>query len=230
MTTSLPIIKKLLVNAPIEKVWRAITYKEEMKKWYFNIDQFQLEVGFTFHFYAGDKNVQYLHLCEIKEVIPEKRLSYTWHYENNKGNSLVTFDLEKANENETQLTLTHKGVESFDNDDPAFSRDSFSEGWNHILNTSLKQYLNGIPSGVDIHEYGMNPGQEKFLNYILNKVHADKKDQATILIKELFSKQADGSFDLPYLHDFSTKLNDMLLDEYREEVLQTISEFARDYT
>ena len=30
----------VMVNAPVEKVWNALTEKEEMKKWYFDISDF----------------------------------------------------------------------------------------------------------------------------------------------------------------------------------------------
>jgi len=43
-----------------------------MKQWYFNIDNFHLEPGSRFQFTAGSPEKQYVHLCEIVEVVPEK--------------------------------------------------------------------------------------------------------------------------------------------------------------
>ncbi len=45
-----PLIIEQEFNAPVELVWRAITEKELMKKWYFDISDFKLEVGCKFHF------------------------------------------------------------------------------------------------------------------------------------------------------------------------------------
>ena len=40
-----PIIVERTYNAPIEKVWNAITDREEMKKWYFELAEFKAEPG-----------------------------------------------------------------------------------------------------------------------------------------------------------------------------------------
>lgn len=135
-----PIIVERIFNAPINKVWKAITEKEEMKKWYFDLSEFKPEKGFKFEFTGGDENKQYLHLCEIKEVIPEKKLSYSWRYDGQEGNSLVTFELFEQG-NKTLLRLSHEGVETFITDDPNFAKGSFEKGWDHIINISLKDYL-----------------------------------------------------------------------------------------
>ena len=62
-------------DAPSEKVWKALTDNSQMKEWYFDIDSFKPEAGFQFLFTAGDDKKKYLHLCEIKEVIPGKKIS-----------------------------------------------------------------------------------------------------------------------------------------------------------
>ena len=50
-----PIIVERTYNAPIEKVWNAITNKDEMKKWYFDLAEFKAEPGFEFQFYGEGK-------------------------------------------------------------------------------------------------------------------------------------------------------------------------------
>ena len=134
-----PIIVERKYNAPISKVWKAITDKEEMKQWYFDLAEFQPEVGFKFQFMGGTEDNQYLHLCEITEVIPEKKLTYSWRYDGYEGNSFVTFELFEEG-GETRLKLTHRGLESFP-DNPDFARTNFEMGWDQIINTSLKEYL-----------------------------------------------------------------------------------------
>ncbi|PYL29526.1 MAG: hypothetical protein DMF45_05510 [Verrucomicrobia bacterium] len=37
-------------NAPVGRVWKALTDVEEMRQWYFNLKQFKAEVGFEFEF------------------------------------------------------------------------------------------------------------------------------------------------------------------------------------
>jgi uncharacterized protein YndB with AHSA1/START domain len=141
-TDSSPIIKERTFNAPVEKVWKAITDKDEMKKWYFNIASFKPEIGFEFEFSGGKDDVRYRHLCKILEVMPEKKLSHSWRYDTEQGSSVLTFELSPEGK-QTRLKLTHSGLETFPQDKPDFAKSSFNEGWEYIINTSLKNYLEG---------------------------------------------------------------------------------------
>lgn len=134
-----PIIVERVFNAPVSKVWKAITDKAEMKNWYFDLAEFKPEVGFKFQFMGGTEENQYLHLCEITDVVPEKKLTYSWRYDGYEGNSFVTFELFEEG-NQTRLKLTHRGLESF-SDNPDFAKSNFEDGWDQIINTSLKNYL-----------------------------------------------------------------------------------------
>ena len=80
-------------NAPVEKVWRAITDKEEMKQWYFDLAEFKPEVGFEFRFYGSTPEKQYLHICVITEVEEYKKLSYSWRYDGYEGISYLEIPL-----------------------------------------------------------------------------------------------------------------------------------------
>ena len=136
-----PIILEQLFDAPASKVWKALTDKNEMKNWYFDLIEFKAEAGFKFQFVGGQEGgIQYLHLCEITEVIPGKKLTYSWCYKGYSGASYVTFELFEQ-ENKTLLKLTHKGIETFPKENPDLAIGNFVEGWNHIIHTSLKDYL-----------------------------------------------------------------------------------------
>ncbi len=137
---SQPIIVEHLFHAPIAKVWKAITDKSEMKIWYFDLDEFKAEKGFNFSFVGGPPEKQYTHLCEVTEVVPGKKLTYSWRYDGYSGNSFLTFDLSEQG-NDTLLKLTHEGLETFPADNPHFAKANFVGGWDHIVNTSLKNYL-----------------------------------------------------------------------------------------
>jgi uncharacterized protein YndB with AHSA1/START domain len=127
-------------NAPVATVWRAFTNENEMRKWYFNVEDFKLEVGNKFHFSAGSSEKQYLHLCEITEIIPEKKIAYTWRYDGFAGSSLLTIKLVEQG-HKTYLKLTHTDLETFAGNGSDFAIISFNEGWNHIINIGLKKYL-----------------------------------------------------------------------------------------
>src|SRR6202165_4530485 len=133
-------------NAPIERVWKALTDVDEMRQWYFDLKEFKPEVGFGFEFTVEHKGVTYCHLCKITEVIPQKKLAYTWRYKGHEGDSLVTFEL-FADGDKTRLKLTHEGLETFPKT-PSFARKNFEAGWTAIIGSELKQFLEGKPKGT----------------------------------------------------------------------------------
>lgn len=137
-----PIIKEVIINAPAEAVWKAITDRDEMQQWYFDIAEFRAEPGFEFRFTGQNEDSQreFAHLCKVTEVIPMKKLSYTWRYENREGNSLVTFELFEEN-GATRVKLTHEGVETFAANGPDFVKTNFEAGWNEIIGKLLKQHV-----------------------------------------------------------------------------------------
>jgi len=139
-----PFVIERTFNAPAETIWKALTDKDEMKKWYFKLAEFKPEVGFEFSFEGGSETKTYIHLCSIKEVIPNKKLSYTWSYKDYPGMSLLTFELIPEGE-KTKLKLTHEGLESFPKDSPDFARTSFEKGWTYIIGKSLSEYLENDP-------------------------------------------------------------------------------------
>ena len=126
-------------NAPVARVWKALTDVEEMRHWYFDLKEFKPEVGFEFAFTVEHEGMKYYHLCKITEVIPQKKLAYTWRYEGHEGDSLVTFEL-FADGDKTRLKLTHEGLETFPKL-PSFARKNFMEGWTEIIGSSLKKFL-----------------------------------------------------------------------------------------
>lgn len=135
-----PIVQEVVINASAAEVWKAITDKDEMKNWYFDLAAFEPEVGFEFRFYGGTEEKQYLHICEITEVIEEKKLAYSWRYDGSPGNSLVTFELFPEG-SKTRVKLTHEKLDSFPSDNPDFAQENFAAGWREIIGVSLKEYL-----------------------------------------------------------------------------------------
>lgn len=132
-----------LLDARIEVVWQALIQKDEMKNWFFDLADFQADVGFTFQFVGGPSpERQYTHLCEVKEVIPQQKLSYSWRYEGCSGDSLVAFEL-VAQGSKTLLRFSHTGLDTFPADAPDLAAKNFAEGWNHIILKALPNYIEG---------------------------------------------------------------------------------------
>jgi len=137
-----PLIIERTFNASVERVWKAITSKDDMKQWYFDLAEFKPEVGFEFQFEAGTDEKKWLHECKVTEVMMERKLTYSWRYPGYDGISFVTFELFPEGE-KTRLKLTHAGLETFPSDVPELKKDNFEFGWNSLIGDSLKKYLEG---------------------------------------------------------------------------------------
>src|ERR1700755_205556 len=104
-----PLIIERVLPAPVDRVWRAITDRDEMQQWYFNLPSFSPVVGFEFQFEGNNEGRTFIHLCKITEVVPGKKLQYSWRYQGYEGISYVTFELfPDGNGDKTRLKLTHE--------------------------------------------------------------------------------------------------------------------------
>ncbi|WP_126972677.1 SRPBCC family protein [Gynurincola endophyticus] len=136
-----PVVIEKVLKAPVEKIWAALTNKEQMLQWYFSIDDFKPEPGFEFRFAGeGSKGDHYMHRCVVTEVNPLSKLQYSWQYEGYTGYSLVTFEL-FPQKNGTRISVSHQGLESFPQELADFTRNSFTQGWTDIIGKMLPDYL-----------------------------------------------------------------------------------------
>ena len=126
-------------NAPVERVWKALTDVDQMREWYFDLKEFKAEPGFEFEFIVEHEGMKYHHLCRVTEVVPQKRIAYTWRYKDEPGDSLVTFEL-AADGDKTKLRLTHEGLETFP-ETATYARNRFEAGWTEIIGSELKKFV-----------------------------------------------------------------------------------------
>jgi len=127
-----------LPHAPA-KVWRALTETELLAKWVMANDM-QPTVGHSFTFrmeptqwWDGIVN------CEVLEVQPNKRISYTWRGgpANSQIDTVVTFTLAPTPSGGTHLTLEHTGFLPANK----FAYDGAGQGWQYMLGTRLNEVL-----------------------------------------------------------------------------------------
>jgi len=136
-----PIITLQTFHKPIEEVWNTLTKCELMQLWFFNnIPSFEAKAGFKTQFNVQSENRNFMHLWTVVDVIPFKKIICNWKYQNIKGDSNITFELDETNEG-TKLTVTCKVLEDFPLDIPEFKTESCVAGWNYFINNRLKEYL-----------------------------------------------------------------------------------------
>ena len=139
------VIVERTLNAPVTRVWNALTDVDQIREWYFDLKEFKPEVGFQFEFVVEHEGTIYHHLCRVTEVIAQKKIAYTWRYKGEPGDSLVTIELFAEGDN-TRLKLTHTGIETFPKI-PAYARKNFEQGWTAIIGTELKQFVEQSKKG-----------------------------------------------------------------------------------
>lgn len=114
-----------------------------MIQWFFdNIPDFKPEVGFKTQFNVQAPSRDFLHLWEVIEVIPNKKIVTNWKYEGLEGNSFVIFELSEIDK-QTKFIVTTTVMEDFDGSIPEFKRESCFDGWNYFIKERLKAFLDG---------------------------------------------------------------------------------------
>lgn len=90
---------------------------------------------------------------------------------------------------------------------------------------SMLLYIAIVQGGIIL-----NPAQQKFHQFILERVQEDKMDEVQELLKESFQKQVDKSFDQAYLLEFMPRMKACLKPEHVVEVEQIMKEFGDKFT
>jgi uncharacterized protein YndB with AHSA1/START domain len=116
------------------EVWEYLTRPELIEQWLGQTD-FQPIVGHKFRFTSPYGNHSY---CEVLEIKPFTRLSYSWQKNSAKNkkpfNSKVTWTL-VPRENGTELQLVHDGFVALED------VTGHNDGWNICLN-KMAELLN----------------------------------------------------------------------------------------
>ena len=174
--SSKPLIKEALLDAPVHRVWKAITNYDDMKQWYFEMKDFKPIVGFEFQFYGEKDGRKFLHLCQVKEVIENKRISYSWTYDTHPdAETLVIWELFPEG-NKTRLRLTHDGLDKLPQD-PDFAVDNFKAGWNEIVDSLLRNYVGVLDQTVE-KSIDIQAGTSKVWDVLIKREFSDKWAEA----------------------------------------------------
>lgn len=137
MVNNQSLVIERTINAPAERVWRALTDITELKQWLSFFPAFEPRVGFATEFMLGsDEQHQYRHHVTVLEAVPNQKLRYSWDYGGMSPNSSVTFEL-FAEAKITRLVLTCR-IDPLPTDQPDFMKNT-SEGWNYTAD-ELKKF------------------------------------------------------------------------------------------
>ena len=133
-----PIEKNVTINAPVSRVWKALTDATEIGKWMLMSTTFTPEAGkeFTFQAEASEEWDGVFH-CNLNECVENKKIVYTWNTAFINADTLVEIEL-KENGDKTELTLVHSGWEKIA-ENREKSRTDHSAGWDLRFVQKLKE-------------------------------------------------------------------------------------------
>ncbi|MFS0574089.1 SRPBCC domain-containing protein [Sporosarcina sp. 179-K 3D1 HS] len=133
----LPDIRKTIVlDAPIETVWKAVATSEGLAGWWMP-NTFEPVVGQSFILRAGGFGDS---PCVVKEIVPLQRIAFDWAKDWH-----LTFELQEDATGKTEFSLIHSGWDA--NKVTEFGqphtqiREHMAGGWEKIIHQSLPAYL-----------------------------------------------------------------------------------------
>ena len=100
MQTLTEIRKTIVLNAPIDKVWKSVATSEGIATWWMP-NTFEPILGHEFILHAGHFGDS---PCKVTEIDPPNRVSFDW----GKDWHLV-FELKMVEDRKTEFTLIHSG-------------------------------------------------------------------------------------------------------------------------
>ena len=147
---NLEVDKTIIIKASPEVVFKAITMPEELTNWFPDQATIEPVVGAKVQFITlKEKHPEYNlgkdYIMEgaVRELIHNRKLSYTWKYDDTPDfpETLVTWELDKIDSNNTKLKLTHSGFSG--NEKGMVSFESHNQGWTDVLD-KLSKYCEHI--------------------------------------------------------------------------------------
>ena len=132
----LTIDRDILIEAPVEVVWRTITEPEQISQWFADRVDLVIEPGAHGYMEFGDQGGPVV----VEVVDPPTRFSFRWNHPRGEepvdGNSmLVEFTLTQEGGERTRLRVVESGHELRDWPDAEKQRyaDEHSDGWVEYL-------------------------------------------------------------------------------------------------
>ncbi len=139
MTRPLPDIKKtIILNASLEKVWKAVSTSEGIASWWME-NNFEPVEGKEFLLHAGTYGDS---SCQVTRVEPMKLIEFNWDKDWH-----ITFELKDLGNNQTKFTLTHGGWDADKktrfNQGHTVIRDIMDGGWEKNIKKILPESIPG---------------------------------------------------------------------------------------
>lgn len=127
LTSMEEITKTYFIEAPIEKVWEALTDNSELEAWGADPADMSEDEEYEFSLWGGDIHGKNIEIVKPSKIVQE------WFGGNWPKPSTLTIELEKKDHG-TEVSLLHENV-------PEEDMDKVDEGWDDSFFGPLKEYL-----------------------------------------------------------------------------------------
>lgn len=123
-SSDLKLVITRVISAPCAMVFRAWTDPKQMVQW-FSPEEIEcrsvdadVKTGGAYRLHMVSENGDHVAVGKYKEIVPNKRLQFTWEREDNVAMpvTMVTVDFEDLGKT-TRLTLSHEGFETKEDTD-----------------------------------------------------------------------------------------------------------------
>jgi uncharacterized protein YndB with AHSA1/START domain len=142
---NLEIRKTIIIEASSKVIFEAITKPDELTQWFPDQAILEAKVGGEVKFvYIKEIHPEwkldrdYVMEGTVVDLVPNKKLSYTWKYNDvpEFPETTVIWELEEIETNKTRVQLTHLGFTGEEKGLTSF--ESHNEGWIEMLNKLVK--------------------------------------------------------------------------------------------
>ena len=136
----LPEIRQtVVINSPVEKVWKAVSTSEGIGAWWME-NTFEPILGHEFVLHAGPYGDS---CCKVTELEPMSRVGFDWDTDWH-----LAFELRYLGDNKTEFTLIHSGFDA--EKSTAFGqshnavREIMDGGWEKIVKEKLPSFVSTV--------------------------------------------------------------------------------------
>ncbi len=119
------ITKSLFIRATPDRVFRALTQKEELERWFVKVADVELKPGGTIRTEWAPGMGEH---GTVKEVKPSRLFRFTWEGQFSPTPTTITFEIAEE-KNGAFLTLTHSGIGEGKGWEAYTNMDKGGKGW-----------------------------------------------------------------------------------------------------
>jgi uncharacterized protein YndB with AHSA1/START domain len=142
---ALSIDMQIDIDAPIEKVWRAVSTQDGLRGWFSTNIEIDPKIGGWVEFHGTHGGTPYRFGGKVTELTPPSKITWEWNsmLEDWPAPTLLTIEL-VANGAQTHVEMRHHGWEALGAELGVKEHGDFTRGWgmsNELRD--LKDYVEG---------------------------------------------------------------------------------------